>query len=73
MSFSTGERAEGFPQEAGGQQGPWATSGAAEGCSISPAAVWIKTRNEAGKCCSARDRTSFLYCAIVNLTHFAAP
>lgn len=39
VSFSTGEKAEGFPQVAGGQQGPRVSSGAAEGRSISPAAV----------------------------------
>lgn len=52
--------AEVFPREAGGQQGPWATAGAAEGCSISPAALWIKARSEAGKCSLARDCTSLL-------------
>lgn len=36
-NFSTGERAEGFPQEAGGYRGLWAILGAAESCSVSPA------------------------------------
>lgn len=67
-SFSRGERAEGVPQEAGGEQGPWATSVAAEGCSIGPAAVWIKTSTETGKCSSARDRTSFLTAPLWILT-----
>lgn len=38
--------------------GQWAMLGAAEGCCISPALMWVKTRSEMGKRSLATDCTS---------------
>lgn len=57
-----------FPTWLGGQ---WAVLGAAEGCCISPALMWVKNRSEMGKSSLATDGTSSG--AVVNLTHFAPP
>lgn len=57
-----------FPTWLGGL---WAVLGAAEGCCISPALMWVKNRSEMGKSSLATDGTSSG--AVVNLTHFAPP